>query len=510
MTMNQTTASEEAPRHGPRLRVVEPGEGGRSLPYSREAEAGLLACLLLDGRETMAKCQSYRVRADWFYDPKHAVVFEQLERLYRANQPMELAVLAEELKAAKQLERVGGVAFLADITVAVPTTLQSAYFIERVRELAAMRAVIRECTAAVEKVHANTGGAEQLRAELELHQAWTARTLDVLAGGLTTMQEAADAAYKRIMDKLAGKPDKSRWVFTGLREFDERFGAFDANNEDWLVVVAAFQGGAKSSFMRQLLIHNLREGKTALVFLLETGVGKLLELLACTAANVPSSWLGTLPPDVAARFQKELDFFRGCLGKTLFVHDEVIPAETVVARIDDHARRHGEPDFVTVDHMHLLNALRPMAKREQEMGFIAKLLARCGKRHNRTIFALGQLNRSARADGKNLRPEPHHIRDSGEIEQAARRIVLLHTPDEDMRGVEQTRNQDQVMMELYQAKHNNGRTGFREFWFRRSITRFFDIGDSELGSLRSAAPAQAARPAGAGVTKDAFRKGVAP
>jgi replicative DNA helicase len=311
------------------------------------------------------------------------------------------------------------------------------------------------------------------------------------------------------LDKLSGKPDKSRWLFTGLKSFDERFGAFDANNEDWLVVIGAFQGGAKSSFMRCcLLLTNLRAGKTAHVFLLETGIGKLLELLACTAADIGSNVLAGLPPDLRAKYQRALDEMHGYLGKTLFVCDEVIPVETLIARIDDHARRQGPADLIAIDHLHLLSSLKPHGKREAEMGYIAKSLARCGKRHNRTIFALAQLNRSARADGKNLRPEPHNLRDSGEIEQAARRIILLHTPDSDMRGAEQTKNQDQVMMEIYQAKHNNGSAGYREAWFRRSVTKFFDISTHEAAAERRIGDLQkSAAAAPGGVTKADFRKG---
>jgi replicative DNA helicase len=474
---------------GPKFRVLTPREAvNRALPHSLEAEKYLLACLMLDGPTVMARCLDLKFRREWFYDGKHGVLFAALAELYQAGQPMEAAAVCEHLKTAKLLDQVGGYEFIGQVSSRVPTTAQAAFFIERVRDQAALRAVIREGTALVEKVYANTGGGEQLGGELEIHQAWIGNTLDLLRSGTATMMEAAKAAYQRSTDKLAGRPDRTRHLFTGLKEFDHRFGPFDANNEDWLVVIGAFQGEGKSSLARTLLLHNLRAGKSAQVFLLETGIGKFLELLACTAAEVPNESLARLPPDLAARFTAALDEMHGYLDRTLFVSDEVLPAETLIARINNHARRLGPADFVVIDHIHLLNALRPFTKREAEMGFIAKQLARCGKKHNRTIFGLAQLNRAARADGKTARPEPHHLRDSGEIEQAARRIVLLHTPPQDMRGAEQTKNQDQVMVELYQAKHNNGRSGFREFWFRRSLTKFFDIGDAELNTAKATNP----------------------
>lgn len=479
---------------GPALRVLSggPGTGARTLPHSPEAEEHLISCCLIDARDVVGRCLAMHMREDWFYDARYGTMFGALVALYRAGQAIDVAVLAEHLRAQRQLDAVGGFPMLVQVSGRMSTTAQAMYFAGVVRDLAAMRAVVRNGTKLVEETHALTGGGEELGRKLEEHQAWIGRTLDMLRSDQRTIAEAAQAAYQRTLDKLAGKPDRSRWLFTGLSDYDEKFGPFDANNEDWLVVIGAFQGGAKSSFMRGLLLHNLRAGRTAQVFLLETGVGMLLELLACTASAVPSHSLSRLPNDLAARYRAALEEMHGYLGKSLFVVDEVIPVETLIARVDDHVRRHGAPDGVYIDHMHLLNsATMKGGKREAEMGYIAKQLARCGKRHNRTIFALAQLNRSARADGKNIRPEPHHLRDSGEIEQAARRIVLLHTPDSDIRGVEQTKNQDQVMMEVHNAKHNNGSVGWREVWFRRSITRFSDMGRSDGQPTTPARPAPA-------------------
>jgi replicative DNA helicase len=121
------------------------------------------------------------------------------------------------------------------------------------------------------------------------------------------------------------------------------------------------------------------------------------------------------------------------------------------------------------------------------MGFIAKELKRCFKRIHTTGIVLAQLNRTSRNEG-NRRPASHDIRDSGEIEQAADRIDIIHTPDVDMRGVEQTKNRGQVMVEIIQDKHRNGPTGHREFWFRKDVTRFSDIRDAELAAARELRP----------------------
>lgn len=510
--MKTTTDSnpDETPPRRPHLRVLpaDSDASHRILPHSLEAEEYLLACIMLDGPEIMARCHQIRLHAGSFYDPKHGMIFAVLEELYRRQAPMDPSAIAEELKERKELDQVGGYQFIAQVSSRIPTTAQAGFFIEKVRDLAAMRQTVREMTEAVEQVYALTGGGRELQEMLETKSSWISRTLDFLRSGQATMQDAAKAGYERTLAKLAGKVDKSRWLYTGLAEFDNRFTPFDVNNEDWLCIVAGIQSSGKSSLARQIVLHNLRAGKTVLVFLLETSLGKWLELAACTACSVNARTLDQLPKDMHANYEKTLAELHAYIGKTLWVCDEIIPVETLTARIDDHARRHGVPSIVVVDHMHLLRSRKNMQKREAEMGYIAKELKRCLKRINTTGLVLAQLNRSSRADGGNRRPASHDIRDSGEIEQAADRIDIIHTPDIDMRGVEQTKNLGQVMVEIVQDKHRNGPTGHREFWFRRDVTRFFDIRDAELSAARELRPADSRSDSGSssGTSKSKFPK----
>ena len=495
------------PKRKPYLRVLSPGEGspGQMLPHSLEAEEYLLATIMIDGRDVMSKCLKYKLRPASFYDPKHGVIYAVLLHLYRRGSPMESAHVAEELRERKQLEQVGGYPFIAQVSKQISTTAQASYWIEKVRDQAAARAIIRQGKELVEGAYALTGGAEEIAAKLERHQAWTSEAIDQLRLGTTTMEDVVAAAESRTMAKLAGKPDTSRYLFTGLREFDERFGPFDANNEDWFVPIGAFQGGAKSTFLRWVTLHNLRAGKTAQIFLLETGIGKFLEKTACTAAGLNDRHLEQLTKDQRALFESCYAEVKSYMGTQLWITEDSMPVETLTARIDEHARRHGEADFTGIDHIHQLNAVGKFHSREAEMGYIAKHLARNAKKHNRTMFALSQLNRSGRTDGGERRPQPHDLRDSGEIEQAGRRILLLHTPKTDLRGCEQDDNQNTVQIEFIQAKHNNGRIGHREFWFKRDLGRFGDISGAEVAALRSAAPSP--QPGAGGASKKQWREG---
>ena len=99
--------------------------------------------------------------------PAHGIVFERLLDLYNRQAPIDVAVLGEELKTAKQLDAVGGYAFLTRVSGSIPTTAQAGYFIDRVREQHLLREIIRSATGAVEDCFNFTGGIDEFVDQVE-------------------------------------------------------------------------------------------------------------------------------------------------------------------------------------------------------------------------------------------------------------------------------------------------------------------------------------------------------
>src|SRR3954468_4061478 len=87
----------------------------RTLPHSLEAEEYLLSCCLLDGADVVSRCLEARIKPESFYDPKHGIVYQCLLDLYNKQAPIDISVIAEELKTARQLDQIGGYAFLTQV-----------------------------------------------------------------------------------------------------------------------------------------------------------------------------------------------------------------------------------------------------------------------------------------------------------------------------------------------------------------------------------------------------------
>ena len=130
---------------------------GRVPPHSVEAEEQLLSAILLDGGEMLDRADDAGIAAESFYVPANRVIYARLLAMRVAGKPIDLAVLAEELKATRQLDELGGYAYLTRISDRVPTTAGASFFIEKVRDLALLRDVIRVATGAVENCYNYTG-----------------------------------------------------------------------------------------------------------------------------------------------------------------------------------------------------------------------------------------------------------------------------------------------------------------------------------------------------------------
>ena len=138
----------------------------RTLPHSVEAEENLLACIMLDGADVLARCIGAGISPESFYVAAHGMLFRTALALHTRGEPCDVAVIAEELKRAGELEAVGGIAFLTQVSSRIPTTAQAGYFVEAVRDYATKRAAIRAASEIIERAHANGEPADEIVASL--------------------------------------------------------------------------------------------------------------------------------------------------------------------------------------------------------------------------------------------------------------------------------------------------------------------------------------------------------
>jgi replicative DNA helicase len=438
---------------------------GRMPPHSIEAEEYLLSCCLLDGSDTIARCLEARLPSAAFYSPANRLIFEKLCELYQKNPPVDVAVLAEELKTSRQLESIGGFAYLTQISGRIPTTAQAQYFIEKVRELYLLRELIKVATGAVENCYSYQGGLEEFIDKVE--QDIFRVTQDRVSDAAQPMQAPTKEAMN-VITKMMMKQGELTGVTSGFRDLDQLTFGFQRAE---MIVLAARPSMGKTSLALNIAdaaaLPRRGEPVATLIFSLEMSAAQLALRMLCARAKVNMKLLreGLLSKNGTeqAELIKAADEFS---KSPLFIDDSshlsIMELRAKARRV--HARH--KLGFIIVDYLQLLSPTDPRVPREQQVAEASRGLKALAKELSLPVLVLSQLNRSS--EKENRTPRLADLRESGSIEQDADVVLMLARPkDADEKFQVATDS-----AELIVAKQRNGPVGELKLTFLRDITRF--------------------------------------
>ncbi len=438
---------------------------GRTPPHSIEAEEYLLSCCLLDGSDSIARCLEAKLPSAAFYAPANRVIYEKLCELYQKNPPVDVAVLAEELKTSRQLESIGGFAYLTQISGRIPTTAQAQYFIEKVRELYLLRELIKVATGAVEECYGYQGGLEEFIDKVE--QNIFRVTQDRVSDAAKPMKDPTHEAMN-VITKMMMKKGELTGVASGFRDLDTLTLGFQRAE---MIVLAARPSMGKTSFALNIAdaaaLPHRGEPTTTLIFSLEMSAPQLALRMLCARARVNMKLLRDGLLSKNGTEQSELIKAADEFSKApLFIDDSshlsIMELRAKARRV--HSRH--KLGFIIVDYLQLLSPTDPRVPREQQVAEASRGLKALAKELNVPVLVLSQLNRSSEKD--NRPPRLSDLRESGSIEQDADVVLMLARPkDADEKFQVATDS-----AELIVAKQRNGPVGELKLTFLRDITRF--------------------------------------
>lgn len=437
----------------------------RSPPYSAEAEEHVIACCLLDGSDTIARCLEARVAAESFYLPQNRLLFEVIIDLYQKSPPVSLEILAEELKTRRQLEAVGGFPYLMQVTGKIPTTAHAGYFIEKVREKHLLRELIKSATGAIEQCYGFSGGLEEFvdKVEQDLFKVTQDRVSDSAKEIKDAMKEA-----NTVIAKLLMKKGELTGVSSGFKDLDAMTFGFQRQE---MIIIAARPSMGKTSFALNIAEAAAMPKKgdpvTVLVFSLEMSASQLALRMLCARSRVNMKLLrdglvGRDGREVNALGQAADEFKRAPLLIDDSSNLTIMELRAKARRI--HARK--KLGMIIVDYLQLISGTDPRSPREQQVAEVSRGLKALAKELDVPVLVLSQLNRSS--EKENRTPRLSDLRESGSIEQDADVVLMLSRPKDADEKFQVAAN----AADLIVAKQRNGPVGDLKLTFIQEITRF--------------------------------------
>jgi replicative DNA helicase len=384
------------------------GSAGRGYdrvpPHSLEAEVSVLGAALLSRN---AASEAVEVLApDHFYRNAHRTAFEGIQDLLSLGEPIDTVTLTEWLARRDRLDEVGGPAALHDLTVAVPTAANAAYYARIVRERALLRRLIDAGTQVAKLGYESTEDADTVvdRAESLIYE--------VAQTGVTSeyakLGDLLNESFEQI-EKLAEQGSEVTGLSTGFDDLDRLTAGLQPQN---LVIVAARPAMGKSSLslgIAQFVTVKLR--RPAIIFSLEMSKLEIVNRMLSAEARIDSSRLRT------GRLEdtdwRKLGDALGSLSEApLFIDDTPsISLMEIRAKCRRLKQKEGL-DLVIVDYLQLMSSHRRVDNRQQEVAEISRGMKMLAKELDVPVIALSQLSRQpeSRTD---KRPQLADLRESG-------------------------------------------------------------------------------------------------
>lgn len=449
-----------------------PAANAKMEPQNIEAEKSVLAACLLnqDAIEEVAA----RLVPENFYRASHQRIFESMVDLYVRHIPIDHISVADNLKAAGQLEAVGGKPYiveLADNTFAL-TNWQN--HVEIVKRTAILRDLIRasgEIKALAYDAPDDLGVVVE-EAEKTLFKVTEKRVSSAFTKIDTLLVNAFDE-----LQEMASRESSISGVASGFKDIDDLFHGFRGGD---LIILAARPGVGKTAFALNLATSAAKLGTSVAFLSLEMSASQLVQRVLASEARVSLSNLRAgkvQDADWAAIIEAS-----GALSQLDIKFDDT-PALSIL-ELRAKARRElrdVKKGFIIVDYLQLMQppTVRRDGNRAVEVAEISRGLKVLAKEMDMPVLALSQLSRAVEMRGKK-RPMLSDLRESGAIEQDADIVMFIDRSMDEMEAESEDRP-DLGTAELIVAKHRNGPTRDITLAFNAEYTRFMDfIDDSRV------------------------------
>lgn len=446
-------------------------------PHSKEAEQFFLSACLIDGASALVDALSQDLTVSMFYFRANQVIYSRLRTMLSSSKTLDLAVLVEELKSAGEFELIGGFPYLMEVSALNPTMAKSGYFAQKIRELHTLRETIREAQALIEIC---TSGVDDIQEALAKP---AERIMSLAAGSAIEREpsfeeliEEADRVRKTMMSE-GGRP---KGVILNFPWMQMDF-AFEPMQRGQLIVVGGRPSTGKSSLARQMAVHTAMQGFNVYFVTLEVNPVQVVLNLAQTLARVGIKELAKVGPSQQESFSQALKGMKK-LGFHISRRDRTL-AQILAKAKSIHAR--APLAMVCVDYGGLIEDIAGAHKNDKivQIGRVTKALKKLAGDLNCVVLLPWQLNRDSAKDG-NRQPQLHELRDSGDLEQDADKVIFVHRPSNNdalKRPQSDTASryeQPSFYMDLIQAKGRDDGTGKMNMNFERAYASFATLNEA--------------------------------
>ncbi len=433
---------------------------GRVSPHDLEAEKSVLGAMLLDDEALFIATKMLGVED--FYMLGHGDIFEAMRSLFSENKPVDHITLSDELNSRGQLDAVGGVSYLAELSNAVGLVAHVKSYCEIVKEKSILRQLIHNSNITLEDAFQEQKEAAVILNEAEQNIFHLSQKQ--MEKGLRHIGGIVGEAFTK-MQELSQKAGGLTGITTGFVDLDQSLSGLQASD---LILLAARPSMGKTALGINIATNAAIRGKGKVaIFSLEMSDLQLSQRIISSLAKVNLQKIisGNLE---SKDWQQVAEAAAAIRGLDIFIDDTSGISLTELRSKCRRLKIEQGLDLIVIDYLQLMSSDGRQESRQQEISTISRGLKALAKEIECPVLALSQLSRlpETRAD---KHPMLSDLRDSGAIEQDADVVMFIYRED-----YYNEKSELSNIAEIIIAKHRNGPTGSVQMVFLPEITTFAD------------------------------------
>ena len=443
------------------------------LPASVHNEIAILGAMLQDA--VAISDATGKLKIEDFSLDSHRRVYQAMLDLLAAGHAVDYLTVMDALSKRKELDAIGGPAYLAFLSEGIPKNLNIESYVRIVKDKSLLRQLMSIFSEGATRASDQSEDAINVLGDVEAQLSEVADS--AIQRGFSGIAEIVASSFGSI-DKLYEQGREITGLATHYIEFDRMTSGLQDSE---LIIIAARPSMGKTAWAINIAQNAaVRDGKVVAVFSLEMSKESLLRRMLASEAMVNSRKIqtGFLPKEDQGKLLAALERL---MESKMFIDDT--PGITL-AEMRAKARRlkqqEGQLDLIMIDYLQLMTGSaggrKVLRTATQEVSAVSRGLKALAKEMRVPVIALSQLSRASEQRGGDKKPMLSDLRESGSIEQDADVVAFIHRDsyyNKDENGDEDPESKGKA--EIIIAKQRNGPTGSVHLAYLSDYTRFENL-----------------------------------
>jgi len=418
----------------------------RGLPASFDAERSIIGAILLDN--ALYNQAAERLVSDDFSLDAHRRIFARMQEIAAVNGHIDMITVTEQLSRRREIEAIGGIAYLSSLIDGVPERPSIVHYCEIVKSRSRLRGLIDMCQNSIAEAIEYY---DEIETVLERHQSGIAQVFQ--SSGSSQMVSAADSG-QHSMELILDTVNKVQ--FGGARAIGASFGIPEMDELSGMLrkrettVLAGRPGHGKTVLAMQIALENMPARRCCYSAIADMNRDSMFNRAAAYLTGIHYSRIRNGHLD-SGHLETLAGFMQQWKEMPLHIDDTPgIALSVMLARWKQRAAEGDELFFADF-------AQRITVPGEKDtrlkLNRVSAELNAFAKDYHVHVVILSQLAKYIlRKDGTEPPPSENDLKESGNLNEDADNVVLVWNPrDEERKPV----GYDTI----FQAKNRNGGVG---------------------------------------------------